>query len=110
MSRRKRGVKEVESIKREAVEKFCPVASNGKRGSTESKRVSGWVDAFAKEMNGDAPYQNVDEAVNAIAPIAITFLGFVFRYAIRKLAIAVIKFCWEKWSEPVVVTTSAGYT
>lgn len=107
--RRKRGVKEVDSIKREAIEKFCPVASSEKRRSSESVKIERWVDVFSQTMNSDSPYRTVDEAIAAIAPIAITLLGFVFRYAIRQLAIAVIKFVWARWHEPVSITVGAGY-
>ena len=107
--KRCRGVKEVDSIKRDAIEKFCPVASSEKRRSSESVKIERWVDGFSRTMNSDAPYKTVDEAVDAIAPIAITLLGFVFRYAMRQLAIAVIKFVWARWHEPLSITVGADY-
>lgn len=107
--KRKRSVVECYSIKADAIERFCPVTSNGKKSSREAEKIAAWVDSFTTKMNSDKPYETVDEAVEALAPIAITLFGFMFRWAIRKLAIAVIKFSWSRWHEPVSVTVGAGY-
>jgi hypothetical protein len=106
--KRKRGVAEVDVIKRDAIERFCPVTSSGKKSQSEARKIEKWVDAFAEAMNGETPYKTVDEAVAALAPIAITLFGFIFRYALRKLAIAVIRFAWSRWNDPVSVTV--GYS
>ena len=58
--KRKRSVVECYSIKADAIERFCPVTSNGKKSSREAEKIAAWVESFAKKMNRDKPYETVE--------------------------------------------------
>lgn len=49
---------------------------------------------FAALMESDAPFETVDDAIMALAPIAVWFIG----WAARQLAILVIKAIWRRWT------------
>ncbi len=96
MSRRTRSKSELYAIQAEAMLQFATttgfageIVSDKKR----QKKVAGYCGSFFKQMNSDKPFETPEEAVAALAPIAVWFIG----WAARQFAIMVIKWLWNRW-------------
>ena len=93
----------------DAVVTFCPiVAGSAKTGSKpvrkNEKTVRLYGQRFLDRMNGDSPFQSEEEAIATLAPVAI----WIFRWALRQLAIQVIRYLWSRWQAKATnVTVSA---
>lgn len=48
---------------------------------------------FAAKMNSAEPYATPEEAIQALAPVAVWFIG----WAARQFAIMVLKALWRHW-------------
>jgi hypothetical protein len=93
---RDRGEVALWNIRNEAVLQFAVSNGAGGRPITDRakvKKVSRYCDRFFDAMQSEAPFRSADEAVSALAPIAVWFIG----WAARQFAIAVIRFLWERW-------------
>lgn len=98
----------VNSLLEDAVVTLCPMISaaakpSGKPLRRNEAHVRKYGTQFLNRMSGDAPFKTEEEAIAALAPIAIWF----FRWAIRQLAIQVIKYLWMRIQKPSSVTVSA---
>lgn len=98
----------VNGLLEDAVVTFCPMVSaaakpGGKPVRKNEATVRKYGSRFLDRMSSDAPFKTEDEAIAALAPIAI----WIFRWAIRQLAIQVIKYLWMRIQKPTAVTVSA---
>jgi hypothetical protein len=59
----------------------------------KEKKARRYCAAFAAKMQSSEPFQSVDEAVQALAPVAIWFFGRVA----RRFAIMILKALWRHW-------------
>ena len=57
------------------------------------KAVERHSNRFFARMNSPFPYESAEQAIQSLAPVAIWFFG----WAARQLAIAVIRFLWDRW-------------
>jgi hypothetical protein len=92
----------------DAVDRLCPVVSAAaKPGGNPVRKneaaVRRYGAAFLNRMSSDAPFKTEEEAIAALAPIAIWF----FRWALRQLAIQVIQYLWNRINRSEPVTVSA---
>lgn len=92
----------------DAVDTFCPMVSaaakpNGKPVRRSESTVRKYGSRFLDRMSSDAPFKTEEEAVATLAPVAI----WIFRWAIRQLAIQVIKYLWMRIQKSQSVTVSA---
>ncbi len=88
------------NLKNAVIMEFCtPNGSAGPKELLENekrrRRVDRWCDKFIDGMLGPKPYQSEEEAIGAIAPVAVWFIG----WAVRQLAIAVLRSLWKRWNE-----------
>ncbi len=88
------------NLKNSVLMEFCSI--NGNAGPKEilendrrRKRVEKWCDKFIDRMLSADPFKTEEEAINGIAPV----LSFLFWWAARQLAIAVVRSLWRRWSE-----------
>lgn len=90
---------ELNRLRSAAVFTFCcPLsasASHTERLShvNERRKVERYCNRFFVRMNSSRPFESPEEAISAIAPIAVWFVG----WAARQFAIAVIHFLWARW-------------
>lgn len=61
------------------------------------QKVNRLCDQFFSAMESDSPYQTDEDAIQALAPIAVWFFG----WAARQFAIAVLRWLWNRWHEDV---------
>lgn len=92
----------------DAVVTFCPMVSaaakpGGKPVRRNEASVRKYGGKFLDRMSSDAPFKTEDEAIAALAPVAI----WIFRWALRQLAIQVIQYLWMRIQKPSSVTVSA---
>ena len=96
-----------ERLLNDAVNELCP-RTGEKDAAVADKRektVRRYGGRFLDRMQGEAKFSSEEEAVAALAPIAI----WVFRWALRQLAIRAIRYLWKRMHVPeqVVVTAKA---
>lgn len=92
----------------DAVVTFCPMVSaatkpGGKPVRKNEVAVRKYGAAFLNRMSSDAPFKTEEEAIAALSPVAI----WIFRWALRQLAIQVIKYLWSRINRKDPVTVSA---
>ena len=58
---------------------------------------------FLNRMSSDTPFKTEEEAIAALAPVAV----WIFRWALRKIAIEVIRYLWARLERTSAVTVSA---
>jgi len=95
-------------ILEDAVVTLCPMVSDAAKLGRKPVRknestVRKYGGKFLDRMSSDAPFKTEEEAIYALAPVAI----WIFRWAIRQLAIQVIKYLWMRIQKPNSVTVSA---
>jgi len=91
----------------DAVVTLCPMVSAGKKPGGKPVRrneatVRKYGTRFLGVMSSDAPFKTEEEAIAALAPVAI----WIFRFALRQLAIQVIKYLWARLETRSSVTVS----
>lgn len=89
---------EISDIIRDVMLQACPPVRYGSESQVMEhaktrERASRYCYRFAAHMQSDMPYQSDTEAINALAPVAVWFIG----WAARQFAIAVIKLLWNRW-------------
>ncbi len=91
----------------DAVATLCPIVSAGKKPSGKPVRrneasVRKYGTQFLSRMLSDTPFKTEDEAIAALAPVSI----WIFRFALRQIAIQVIKYLWARLETKSSVTVS----
>jgi hypothetical protein len=86
-----------EKLKNDTLQLFA--SDSGLYGSPREKKkrrdhVEGLCDRFITRMQSDRPFRTEDEAIQSMAPI----LAYLFWWAARQLAIAVIRYMWRHWN------------
>jgi len=94
----------------DVVNELCPRTGNAKpaRSKSREKTVRLYGERFLDRMAGNTPYKTEEEAISAMAPIAI----WLFRWALRQIVIQVVRYLWKALSTPpvVIITKKAnGY-
>lgn len=90
---------ELNRLRSEAVFRFCmplgakPTDLDRLMHVNERRSVEKWFNRFAVRMNSSRPFESPEEAIAAIAPAAF----WIFGWAARQLAMAVIRFLWDRW-------------
>lgn len=89
---------EVDQIIDSVLDDICPPvvgASDAYRAARYSRRnkAVSYCMNFSDTMQGNAPFATEDEAIQALAPVAVWFIG----WAARQFAIFVIKSLWRRW-------------
>jgi hypothetical protein len=91
----------------DAVNALCPrTGDNAFPGSgSREKTIRRYGGRFLDRMHSDNKFASEEDAIAALAPIAI----WVFRWALRQLAIQAIRYLWKRMHVPeqVVVTAKA---
>lgn len=64
--------------------------------SKKERRAKRYCEAFCAKMQTVEPFATPDEAVAALAPVAVWFIG----WAARQFAIMIIKALWHHWHQP----------
>lgn len=62
----------------------------------KTRRAQRYCVAFCTKMQSREPFATPDEAVAALAPVAVWFIG----WAARQFAIMIIKALWHHWHQP----------
>jgi hypothetical protein len=88
----------------DAVNELCPRTGNNASTSPGSRErtIRRYGGRFMDRMHGDNKFASEEDAIAALAPVAI----WVFRWALRQLVIQAIRYLWKRMHvpEPVVVT------
>jgi hypothetical protein len=90
---------ELNRMRSAAVFQFCGAmsasADTKQRLDHQNKRraVERHSNRFFARMNSPFPYESAEQAIQSLAPVAVWFFG----WAARQLAIAVIRFLWDRW-------------
>jgi len=76
----------------------CPAVRFGSEATLlehdrKRERAMRYCERFTRKMKFGVPYQSESEAITALAPVAIWFLG----WAARQFAIYVIRLLWARW-------------
>ena len=79
----------------EVIPVACVHEDTGGRYLKERKALR-YCDAFCVKMQSREPFATPDEAVAALAPVAVWFIG----WAARQFAIMIIKALWHHWHQP----------
>lgn len=92
----------------DAVVSLCPMISaatkpSGKPVRQNEASVRKYGTKFLDRMSSDAPFETEEEAIAALAPVAV----WIFRWALRQLAIQVIRYLWMRLQKSNSVTVSA---
>lgn len=62
----------------------------------KAERAQKYCSAFCVKMQSREPFATPEEAVAALAPVAVWFIG----WAARQFAIMIIKALWHHWHQP----------
>ena len=84
-----------DAVLAEVIPVACVHDENGRRSQKERK-AKRYCDAFCVKMQSREPFATPDEAVAALAPVAVWFIG----WAARQFAIMIIKALWHHWHQP----------
>lgn len=90
---------ELNRLRSAAVFQFCtPLTGQSSHSErlnhvNERRKVERYCNRFFVRMNSSQPFETPEDAIAAIAPVAVWFIG----WAARQLAIAVIRFLWDRW-------------
>lgn len=83
------------AVLQEVLPVACVHDSDGRRWQKE-KKAKRYCDAFCAKMQTVEPFATPEEAIQALAPVAVWFIG----WAARKFAIMIIKALWHHWQQP----------
>lgn len=87
-----------QSIRRNVMQRVIPVAGTSaadhQRQAAQIRQANKYCDSFFDQQEFGSPFETEQDAVNAMAPIAVWFIG----WAARQFAIMVIKALWREWS------------
>lgn len=84
-----------DAVLAEVIPVACVHDENGRRSQKE-RRAKRYCDAFCAKMQSREPFATPEEAVAALAPVAVWFIG----WAARQFAIMIIKALWHHWHQP----------
>ncbi len=78
----------------------CPLSASAdkaarRKHARDLEAVEGHCRRFIAVMDSGSPFETVDDAIMALAPVAWWFIG----WAARQLAILVIKAIWKRWNQ-----------
>jgi len=87
-----------QAIRRNVMQRVIPVAAasaaDRKRQAAQIRDANKYCDSFFDQQEFGSPFKCEQEAIKAMAPLAVWFIG----WAARQFAIMVIKALWREWS------------
>lgn len=90
---------ELNRLRSAAVFTFCePLSASASplqrlNHTNERRSVERYCNRFFARMNSSRPFESPEEAISAIAPVAV----WIFGWAARQFAMAVLHFLWARW-------------